>query len=314
MTSEHSAERLVAVTGASGFVGGRAVRCLAASGCRLRVLARDPGRLPPLPEQTEVVPGSLQDETALQQLVRDADAVVHLAGSVRGVTREQFNQVNAIGTGACATTAAAAGVPRFLLISSLAAREPRLSAYAASKRAGEDRVANAAGAMGVTVFRPPAVYGPGDVEMRALFRLMARGIAPVFGAATARFSLLFVDDLASAILSWVEAEAPPETVLEIDDGKQDGYGWTDVCDTVSGLTGRPVRQFRLPGPLLGVPAAVNYIAGRLGLSTPMLTPGKLRELRHPDWVCRPGIAAALPSWQPRFTLIDGLRNTPDWRG
>lgn len=313
MTIEHSAGRLVAVTGASGFVGRRAVRRLATSGCRLRVLARNPDRLPPMPEQTEVVCGSLQDETALTHLVQDADAVVHLAGSVRGVTREQFDQVNAIGTGACATAAAAAGVPRFLLMSSLAAREPQLSAYAASKRCGEDRVAHSAGAMGVTVFRPPAVYGPGDTEMLALFRLMARGVAPVFGAAAARFSLLYVDDLASAIGSWVEARVPPPTVLEIDDGKQDGYGWPDVCATVSELTGRQVRQFRWPGALLGVPAGVNYIAGRLGLSTPMLTPGKLRELRHSDWVCRPGIATALPTWRPRFTLADGLRNTPGWR-
>lgn len=312
MNIEKPADRLVAVTGASGFIGRHAVQRLLAAGLRLRLLARDPARLPSLPETPEVVTGSLQDPAALARLVEGADAVVHLAGSVRGVTREQFDRVNAAGAGACAAAARKAGVARFLLISSLAAREPRLSAYAASKRAGEERVASAAGTMAITVFRPPAVYGPGDEEMLALFRLMARGVAPVFGSPSARFSLIYVTDLADAIVSWVTAETAPVEVLEIDDGERDGYGWPEVCAAVSALIDRPVRQIHLPALILGVPAAFNYLTGRLGISAPMLTPGKLRELRHPDWVIRMP-PDPLPGWQPRVRLSEGLRRTPGWR-
>jgi nucleoside-diphosphate-sugar epimerase len=70
-------------------------------------------------------------------------------------------------------------LPRFLLISSLAAREPLISPYATSKRQGEETLAAGAGEMGWTTFRPPAVYGPGDKELLPLFRWISRGIAPI---------------------------------------------------------------------------------------------------------------------------------------
>lgn len=312
MSDARSDPALVALTGASGFVGRHILTRAAAGGFRLRVLARDPARLPPLPAGTGLVRGDLADPEALAELAEGADAFVHCAGAIRGVTRAQFDRVNAAGSGACAAAAAAAGIRRFLQISSLAAREPQLSAYAASKRAGEDAARAAAGPMTVTVLRPPAVYGPGDREMLALFRVMARGVAPVFGAADARFSLIFGPDLAEAVVAWLRLESAPDAVLEPDDGRPGGYGWAAVCDIVAGLVGRPVRPLRVPAAVLALPAGVNYAAGRLTSFAPMLTPGKLRELRHPDWVCRPGADAAL-GWHAAHDLRAGLLATPGWR-
>ena len=281
--------------------------------CRVRALARDPGRLAGLVDATDIVHGSLDDEEALGALVRDADAVIHCAGAVRGVTREQFDAVNVAGAARVAQQASASGVQRFLLISSLAAREPALSPYASSKRGGETAVASALGTMPLFVIRPPAVYGPGDKEMLPLLKSMARGTAPVFGSPDARFSLVFVDDLARAAAAWAAAPVPPEGLLEIHDGKADGYGWPEFAAEIEALTGRPVTLRRIPGALLNVPAAVNALVGRTGLHAPMLTPGKLRELRHPDWVCRTGSPELIPGWSPRVGLRDGLQLTPGWR-
>jgi nucleoside-diphosphate-sugar epimerase len=303
----------VALTGASGFVGRHILARAAAAGYRLRVLARDPDRLPTLPRHTEVVHGGLGQPAALAELVRDAVAVIHCAGAVRGVTRAQFDRVNVAGSAAVAEAAAAAGAGRFLQISSLAAREPRLSAYAGSKRAGERAAQAAAGAMPVTIYRPPAVYGPGDREMLSLFRVMARGYAPVFGDPAARFSLIFVGDLADAAVAWLNAATPPAAVFEPDDGCPGGHGWADVCETVASITGRPVRPLRLPPAVLALPAGLNYAAGRLTRFAPMLTPGKLRELRHPDWVCRGGELEAALDWRPAYSLRAGLLATPGWR-
>lgn len=303
---------LVALTGATGFIGQHLLAGFRERGTPLRVLARNPARVGPLPPGSETLRGCVTDPGTLRRLVAGADSVVHCAGSVRGVTRAQFDRVNADATGTLAEAAAAAGVARFLLISSLAAREPRLSAYAASKRAGEERVLAAAGGMGVNVFRPPAVYGPGDTEMLSLFRLMGRGIAPVFGRPGARFSLIYAGDLAAAILAWVEADPPPAGTWEPDDGRAGGYDWDTLCAIVSGITGRPVRRITVPRPLLDLPAALNWAAGRLGAYAPMLTPGKLRELRHPDWVCDPG-RSRFPGWEPQVDLREGLLRTPGWR-
>jgi nucleoside-diphosphate-sugar epimerase len=303
----------IALTGATGFIGQHIARELSGRNVSLRLLARNPAKVL-LPDTAgEVVQGSLADDQALARLVAGTDAVIHCAGSVRGATLEQFSRVNADGAARLAGIAEREGCARFLLLSSLAAREPGLSPYAASKRAGEKSVAQAAGTMTWAAFRPPAVYGPGDKEMLPLFQLMARGVAPVFGSEDARFSLIFAPDLAQAIVAWSLNEEPPAGIFELDDGKKNGYGWRDITETITALTGRPIRMLRIPASVLSIPAAVNWLLGRYLNRTPMLTPGKIRELRHPDWVCHPNPALAAVGWRPQHSLAEGLAATPGWR-
>ena len=59
-------------------------------------------------------------------------------------------------------------------------------------------------------------------------------------------------------------------------------------------------------------AAMNIITARLIGYAPMLTPGKVRELRHPDWVADNTALTAAIGWRPRFSLEEGLRRTMGW--
>ncbi len=304
----------IALTGGTGFVGKHVVDVLTRHNASLRLLARNPARSASLPRNVEIVHGSLEDDESLAELVATSDTVVHCAGSVRGATPEQFNRVNADGTARLVRIARANGCRRFLLLSSLAAREPQLSPYALSKHAGEEALETGAGNMIWAILRPPAVYGPGDTEMLPLFRLMARGIAPVFGPVDARFSLIFAPDLAEAIAAWAECDDPPSGVFEIDDGKPGGYSWEEITNTIRAITGKSVRKIRVPAPVLQVPAAINWLLGRYFGRAPMLTPGKIRELRHADWVCRRDPTFDAVGWQPRHSLAQGLVATPGWRG
>lgn len=313
MTVAQLEHPVVALTGATGFVGRHILERLLQAGFRVRALVRQPSKFGPPDPRVETVTGDLADRRTLETLVADAASVVHCAGLTRGVTRAQFDQVNTTGAADCARIAENAGVPRFLLISSLAAREPGISPYAASKRSGENAVLEKAGAMSATIFRPPAVYGPGDREMLPLWRMMGRGLAPVFGSPEARFSLIFVEDLANAVVAWQKCGTLPWTTFELDDGQIGGYGWREVCDTVSSITGRPVRQIRLPAPTLALPAAFASAAGLVTPFKPMLSLGKLRELRHADWVCRPEAGVGIPGWSPECRLFEGLLKTPGWR-
>jgi nucleoside-diphosphate-sugar epimerase len=132
---------------------------------------------------------------------------MHCAGKVRGVTQQQFNRINVEGTARLATVAAEqTHPPRFLALSSLAAREPQLSAYANIKKLGEEALASHAGNMLWTAFRPPAIYGPGDREMLPLFKAMAKGMAPMITPANTRFSLLYVQDLVAAMHRWLQQD------------------------------------------------------------------------------------------------------------
>ncbi|HVO83554.1 MAG TPA: SDR family NAD(P)-dependent oxidoreductase [Syntrophobacteria bacterium] len=303
--------RVVAVTGATGFIGGALAQRLATAGWRIRVLVRPTstrGRLAGV--AADLVVGDLGDLDSLRRFVYQADAVVHCAGAVRGASQAHFDRVNVEGVARLVHAAASEHpAPRFLLISSLAAREPGLSAYAASKRRGEEVLVADGGMMPWAVLRPPAVYGPGDRELLPLFRWMARGIAPVLGSGNARFSLLYVEDLAEAVVRWLSGGTAVQRTFELDDCRPGGYTWTDVVDIMKTLRSRSVIPVRVPALLLQVLAFVNLVAARVIGYKPMVTPGKVRELRHPNWVCDSAAFMGATGWSPKVSLEEGLRRT-----
>jgi nucleoside-diphosphate-sugar epimerase len=303
--------RTVAVTGATGFIGSALTQRLLQEGWGARILVRSsPGSGNFAGQAVEQVRGSLDDGQSLNELVRDVDAVIHCAGSVRGISASDFNRVNAEGVSRLARVAAGQSPrPRFLSLSSLAAREPQLSPYAASKLEGERALEDAAGDMEWLALRPPAVYGPGDREMLPLFRWMMRGLVPVIGPADARFSLLYIEDLVDAIMQWLVSEGCHRGVFELHDGRAGGYDWGQVVATVAALRGRGLLRVRLPESALKLIAGVNITGARIMGYAPMLTPGKVRELRHRDWVCDNTALTHEIGWVPRVDFSEGLRRT-----
>jgi len=303
--------RTVAVTGATGFIGGHVVEHLGRAGWQVRVLTR---RLPQFPDvAVEAVVGALDDNRALARLVDGADAIVHVAGLVKARSRAEFFAANATGTGNLATAARQGGrSPRFVLVSSLAAREPQLSDYAASKRAGETELARCGDGLLWSILRPPAVYGPGDREILTFFRALWRGIALLPTPRDGRLSLIHAADLAAAATALAESPGPAGEVYEVDDGRPGGYRWEEMADMAARhLAVRPLR-IRVPPPLLVALAHASAAGHRLTGSPAMLTPGKAREILHRDWVCRDGRLAAATGWQPRIGLDEGVAETIAW--
>ena len=236
-----------------------------------------------------------------------ADAVVHLAGTVRGARPRDFAAANSEAVGhLCVAALRQAKPPAMLLVSSLAASEPQLSDYAASKRAGEQALA-AHPQLDWTIIRPPAVYGPGDREMTPLFRLMRRGWVLVPGNSAQRLSFLYVDDLADAILCWLRApRSHSGRQFSIDDGTEDGYDWPAIAAAAG--AGK-ARFLVIPTPVLNGAAKVNVGLSRLLGGAPMLTPGKVRELGHDRWVGGGEDFSAATGWRPRHDLASGLELT-----
>lgn len=302
----------VALTGVTGFIGGRVAQRLSHAGWRIRALVRPSANRRLLTNgRLEFLTGSLQDLDSLKRLVQGVYAIIHCAGAVRGLTQAQFDAVNSDGVAHLVDAAASqpAPLPRFLSLSSLAAREPHLSHYAASKRKGEAVLIEQAKTMAWTALRPPAVYGPGDRELLPLLRWMSRGIGLLLGAKEARVSLLYVDDLAAAVEKWLNKVPCPQGVFELHDGHAGGYTWPEVANTVSQVCAKHVRHIHLTATPLQILALVSMAIGRLGGPVPMLTLGKVREIRHYDWVCDNAALTAAIGWQPQITLAEGLRRT-----
>ncbi|MBN2231249.1 MAG: NAD-dependent epimerase/dehydratase family protein [Deltaproteobacteria bacterium] len=308
------AEEPVAVTGATGFIGGEVVRQLTGGGFPVRALVR-PAKAGRRQDRPGVawLNGTLGDAAALVRLVRGCRMVVHCAGATRGLTPDDFREVNENGVrrlAAAIHSLPPVKRPRLLHISSLAAREPHLSPYAASKRGGELVLETEFADLPYTILRPPAVYGPGDRELRPLLRWLARGVLFAPGGAAARLSLLHVSDLAAAVRAWLEYGRGRDEgrTFTLDDGRPGGYAWEDIRRCGVDFRRRPVLRLNVPRRVVRLAAGINTARARLVVGCrPMLTAGKVRELYHPDWVCGHQELRAACGWEPRIRLLDGLR-------
>ncbi len=306
----------LALTGATGFIGRRLLTHLtdldAVAGLRagspaaieVRAHSRRPLSGLRQPARLTVLDGALDDPATWARLLDGVDAVVHVAGAVRGRGPADF-AINHRAVAALVTAAnALPAPPPILLVSSLAARAPELSDYAHSKRAGEAELAHLHAPVGC-VLRPPAVYGPGDVEMLPLLRAMAAGLGVYPGSLDARVSLIHVDDLCRLVLAWLRAPCAGVT-LEPDDGRANGHAWRDLHAAVAAVSGRRVHALRLPPALLRGVASLLALFARLGGPAPMLSQGKVRELTAASWVCSP-MPVSVGDWQPTIGLEKGLR-------
>ena len=273
----------------------------------VRALVRNRAKASSLATQgIALIEGDLESASALNQLVCDCDFVIHGAGAVRGNSQGAFDRVNVLGTLALLNAIGAQPrPPKILLLSSLTAREPQLSWYAHSKYEGERLLGQAANLEWI-ILRPPAVYGPGDQEMLPIFQWMQRGIALVPGSPEARLSLIHVSDLVNAIVVCLRSKGAIHQVLALCDGKDNGYSWRQLADIAAQHWSRKVRLWRIPAWLLNGVAAVNSNAAKITGKAPMLTPPKLRELRHEDWVVDNGPITTITGWAPKLELREGL--------
>ncbi len=188
-----------------------------------------------------------------------------------------------------------------------------MSPYAESKRLGEDQVKRAAGErIEVCILRPPAVYGPRDRATLPVFRQLKRGLLLVPAMPNARFSLIYVDDLADLAIQMLETAAWGGRVLEPDDGRSGGYRWPDLAEIAGRQMGRRVRTVALGRAMLWPVAAIGQAVGATLGRSPSLSLGKLRELFHADWVCRATPDSPLPGWSARTTFESGFVRTMAW--
>lgn len=295
--------KIIAMTGATGFAGRHAVAELLKRGHAVVALTRNL-MLANLPEGVRLVQGDLESRPALEALVADADAVVHLAGAISGVTREDFFRVNVAGTENVMRAAAAAGISRIVHISSLAAREPQLSHYGASKRAGEAVVEGLVPR--ALIIRPPAVYGPGDKATLPLLKALTGTRAIIPGARVSRFSLIHVHDLARGIGLAVAGEGAG--VVEVSDGTPGGYGWDDIASVAAHAEGHGVRPVFLPRMISSAAAIMVEGLARISGKPGVISRGKINELYHADWVARgPGLPL-----EDAITFARGFAETLAW--
>ena len=289
--------RTLAVTGGTGFVGRHLIDAALSQGHLVRALTRAPR---PPRDGVHWIYGSLEKTQALQQLVAGADAVVHVAGVINAADRAGFAIGNVEGTMAIVDATRAAGIRRFVHVSSLAAREPRLSDYGWSKARAEIIVA--ASALDWTIVRPPAVFGPGDREMLELFRAATRGLVPL--PPGGRLSVIAAQDLVRLLLAILPDDDDSQAAIyEPDDGRPHGWAHGEFAQAIGHAVGRRVR----PQP---VPAWVMHAGAKLDAMVrgpnAKLTADRVRYFLHDNWVVNPDFRPPAHLWRAQLATLDGL--------
>ncbi len=291
----------LAVTGGTGFVGSHLIELAVAGGHEVQALTRRPQ--PPQPGVTWIE-GALDRQDSLAVLCAGCDAAIHVAGVING-DADAFYRGNVVGTQNMVAAARDAAVPRFVHVSSLAAREPQLSAYGRSKRASEEPVQDSG--LDWTIVRPPAIYGPRDREMLDLFRFARRGVVPV--PAGVRLSMIHVRDLGRLMLACLSDPVGTGRTFEPDDGRPNGWGAIELARAVGRAVHRPVLALPLPRRLLKVGVRLDRLFRG---DKARLTNDRVDYFCHPDWTAAPHAQPPKSLWQPYIPTDEGLAATARW--
>ena len=297
-----SKAKTVAITGATGFVGGATLDAALEQDIAVRTLTR---REQPARAGVTWVEGTLDDAGALADLVQGVDAVVHIAGLTNTPDPADFERANVTGTANVIAAMKAKARKRLVFVSSLSAREPSLSQYGASKARAETLVVQSG--LDWTSVRPPAVYGPRDVDMFELFRSAKMGLVPLPpGGGT---SLIHAQDLAELLLA-LAAKKNLKTVYEPDDGRQGGWSHKEMAQAIGRAVGRKsVFAPNLPAGVLGMAAGVDRL---IRGDRAKLTADRVGYMCHPNWIARFDRAVPKDIWEPKIDSEEGFKATAEW--
>jgi len=317
----------VALTGASGYTGGRILMRLLARGDSVKALVRENAITHDLlASGAEIVRGVLGDAVRARRLADGCEAVVHVAAVYRtaGHPDSYYREVNVEGTRKLLEAAAAAGVRRFVHTSTVGVhgdvktppadetapiapsdiyQETKAEAEAMAREFGP------ANGLEVAIVRPGAIYGPGERRLLKVFRSIARGRYAVVGSGAAHYHLVYIDDLVDGFLLALDRpEAAGETFIVA--GPR-SLSQDDLAREVARATGGSVWPFHVPAwPIQRLGDLVEAVCIPFGLEPP------IHRRRVDFWVKNRSFsiekARRLLGYAPKVDVTEGIERTARW--
>lgn len=312
------------LTGATGFLGSHVVDALREKGHELKALVRPTSSLRRLKEQgVELVPGQIPQSASLSEALSGIDAVVHLAGLIKSLRKEDFFKVNTEGTAYLAEQILRASPrPRLLIhISTVVAVNPRqgedyclsaergpaLSYYGESKRQAELALTVLKDKVQTIILRPPVLYGPRDGEFLPLFRMIGRGLAPMYRGGENQLSVCYGPDTARAVADLLELSSTKDGVYCLDDGEI--HSWRSLAAAIARVMGKNPLFLPLRDPMMYSAALVNQVWAQLRRRPDIFTLNKMREMRQARWVCGYSKLQSDIGWKPHTSVETGMDKT-----
>jgi nucleoside-diphosphate-sugar epimerase len=317
----------VFLTGATGFIGSFLAEALLNKGYEVRCLMRSSASLRWIADlDVECYYGDLNNYDSLVKGIKGVDYIFHAAGLKKARSEKKFYQVNYEGTKNLVDAVAASNIKlkRFVYISSQAAVGPSptiqpinektkpnpLTYYGKSKLAAERYINRFLDKLPVTIIRPPAVYGPRDIDGLALFKIVKKGIVPQLSGKGKYISLIYVNDLVNGIIQAAEHEKALNQTYFLTNPRP--YSLEEIGFTILNILGKKGLRLYIPSFIMDVFAALSENYSRLSNRDTILNRQKMIELKQNFWVCSPQKAKKDIGFEAATSLEQGFRDTLSW--
>lgn len=260
--NEVTGKNRIAVTGATGFLGGHLSERFIADGNQISLFIRDPKKILTFEGRVEkIVVGDIADQGRLNELMQGADVAVHLVSNFRVASGppESYRQINVEGTKAALRAARVQGVKRFVYCSTIGVHgsvkdtpateespyhpgdlyqetktEAEQFCLAESKKEG----------MEIVVVRPTSLYGPGDMRMLKMFKMLAKKTFFTVGPCNENFHAVYIDDIVEGFVKVVETPGISGEVFFI--GGAEYLPLKAYIDTAAEAVGAPPPFLHFP--------------------------------------------------------------------
>lgn len=317
----------VLITGANGFVGSHLAGLCTEMGWRVTCLVRKTSDLKwisglPL----TYVYGDLSDSASLDAAARGQDFIFHLAGRTKAPSASAYMEANTDGTRNLleAVLRSAPKLKRFIHTASVAGVGPSptsvpvsedypmrpVTHYGASKRASETVCHEYMGRLPITIFRPPAVYGPRDVDILDFFKIVSSGISPILGDHEKYISIIHARDLARAYPLAAQSDAARGRTYFITNPEPEAF--SAMIKLIARAVGKRPARIHIPHELIYMCAFLAEMAGRAFGKILPFNRQKARELCQRYWCVDAARAYADFGFRTEISLEEGFRETAAW--
>lgn len=326
MSEKDGRVRQVAVTGATGFVGTNLVRGLLDRGWTVKGLARSVPKTGDLPAAVEVTIGDINDRSALDRLAQGCETFVHLVSNFRTASGppESYRRINVEGTKTALAAARSAGVKRFIYCSTIGVfghvkngpadeNSPYAPGdlYQETKLESEEYLRAEMGkdAMEIVILRPCSIYGPGDLRMLKMFRMLAKRRFMLAGPCRENFHAVYIDDLVNGFIAAIETPGISGESFIV--GGADYMPLDDYVATAAAAVDAPPPWLRIPyAPLMAAAAVCEAICVPLRIEPP-LHRRRVRFYKN-NRAFKIDKARRVLGYEPLVSLQEGMKRTVAW--
>ncbi|MDD2286927.1 MAG: NAD-dependent epimerase/dehydratase family protein [Paludibacter sp.] len=308
------------VTGCTGFIGIHLCRLLISEGHEVYGLVRNPGKIPSdLRGKLKVVEGGLDIFEHADLVLPEVDIVVHLAGIITGRNRTDYLHVNyeAMVHLVDALNRQFWRPMRFILASSLAAAGPNrdehplcesdeatpIEPYGLAKLKSEQFLRLQS--FPVTIFRPPAVVGPGDPAMLTLFNIVKRGVGLLPSGNPQLLSFIYVGDLVEAIYIMSKEQSDSNKLYFVT--SEERVTNRDIVNEIAVSLQKKILIIRIPKCLVWLLMAVSTAISNLFRTRNFYDYRQYKQMTTPAFVCTSELLTAETGWKAKTGLAEAIR-------